>query len=81
MLADRFVWRMPVIVVFNTLVVIAYSILFAKASVMGDNTTLCYFSICLACVGLYLKVPACNAWTVHNLYGPGKRAMDTASMI
>jgi hypothetical protein len=79
--ADRVTWRMPFITGAQTLLIIAYSILFAKAGNIEDNVALCYFSIFLACIGIYPILPGVNAWTINNLAGAEKRAMGIAFMI
>lgn len=81
MFADRFTWRMPFIVGSQTLVLIAFAILFSKAADIEHNIALCYFGVVLACIGLYPINPGANAWTVNNLAGPTKRAMGIAFMI
>jgi nitrate/nitrite transporter NarK len=60
LLADRFTWRMPFIVSAQSLLVIAYSILFVKAADIESNVPLCYFSVFLACTGIYPILPGCN---------------------
>ena len=50
-ISDRFKWRMPTIVVPQLCVVVAYSILCAKADDIKNNIPACYFAICLACFG------------------------------
>ncbi|KAM0437827.1 hypothetical protein ACHAPT_002192 [Fusarium lateritium] len=79
--ADRLKWRMPFIAGAQTLVLIAFSILFAKAADIKNNIALCYFGVVLACVGLYPITPGANAWTVNNLAGRTKAAMGIAYMI
>ncbi|WAO91734.1 MFS domain-containing protein [Fusarium falciforme] len=59
--ADRLKWRMPFIVGAQTIVLIAFSILFAKASDIKDNISLCYFGVVLAYVDLYPITPGANA--------------------
>jgi MFS family permease len=81
LLADRFLWRMPFIVVAQSLLVIAYSVLFTKSEHIKDNIALCYFAVSLACIGIYPILPGCNAWTINNLAGSAKRAMGIAFMI
>lgn len=73
LLADRYTWRMPFIVGAQALLIIAYSILFAKAEHIRNNVALCYFAVHVACVGIYPILPGCNAWTINNLAGPAKR--------
>ena len=73
--ADRVTWRMPFIVSAQTLLIVAYAILFAKAEAIKDNVALCYFAVHVACIGIYPILPGCNAWTINNLAGPEKRAV------
>ena len=49
--ADKSSWRMPFIVGPQMCVIIAFSILFAKAAAIQSNIGLCYFGVCLACAG------------------------------
>ncbi|CAG9981049.1 unnamed protein product [Clonostachys byssicola] len=79
--ADKIKWRMPFVCGPLTVVVVAYSILFTKANNLADNIPLCYFAICLACLGLYPIVPTANSWTIVNLAGPTKKAQGAAYMI
>lgn len=79
LLADRFTWRMPFIAGAQGLLIIAYSILFAKAEHIRDNVGLCYFAVHVACIGIYPILPGCNAWTINNLAGPAKRAVGVSS--
>ncbi|EEU43615.1 uncharacterized protein NECHADRAFT_94941 [Fusarium vanettenii 77-13-4] len=79
--ADRFSWRMPFIVGPQLIVIVAYSVLFAMAGDITNNVPACYFSICLACLGLYPINPCGNAWNLNNLAGPSKRAMGIAFML
>ena len=79
--ADRLKWRMPFVVGSQTLVLIAFAILFTKAADIANNIAPCYFDVVLACIGLYPINPGANAWTVNNLAGPTKRAMGIAYMI
>ncbi|KAH3906273.1 hypothetical protein HBH56_206090 [Parastagonospora nodorum] len=81
LLADRFTWRMPFIASAQALLIVAYSILFAKAENIKDNVALCYFAMHIACIGIYPILPGCNAWTINNLAGPEKRAVGIATMI
>ena len=81
LMADRFKWRMPFIVGAQMLLIIAYSILFAKAADIRENVALCYFAVHVACVGIYPILPGCNAWTINNLAGPAKRYVSLSSAI
>ncbi|KAE8391576.1 major facilitator superfamily domain-containing protein [Aspergillus alliaceus] len=49
--ADHYAWRVPFIIAPQLLQVVAFSILFTKASEISDNVALCYFGACLACFG------------------------------
>lgn len=81
LLADRFKWRMPFIVGAQSLVVIAFAILFSKSADIANNIGPCYFGVILACIGFYPINPGGNAWTVENLAGPTKKAQGIAFMI
>jgi predicted MFS family arabinose efflux permease len=80
-IADKFLWRMPVIVSAQSLLVVGFSILFVKAADIKNNIPLCYFSVFLATSGIYPIIPGCNAWTVNNTAGPAKRSLAIALMI
>ncbi|OJJ55945.1 hypothetical protein ASPSYDRAFT_80621 [Aspergillus sydowii CBS 593.65] len=79
--ADKLRWRMPVIVMGQTFVIIAFGILFALADEIKANIPACYFAVVLACIGLYPIIPGTNAWTSNNLAGARKQAMGIAFMI
>ena len=79
--ADRVTWRMPFIVGAQSLLIIAYAVLFVFAANIADNVAVCYFCVFLACIGIYPILPGCNAWTINNLAGAEKRAMGIAFMI
>ncbi|KAH8897882.1 permease of the major facilitator superfamily [Thozetella sp. PMI_491] len=79
--ADRYTWRLPFILAPQTLVVIAYAILFSFSSQISSNVALCYTAVHLATIGCYPIVPGANTWTVNNLAGSAKRAMGIAFMI
>lgn len=81
LLADKFTRRMPFIVSPQSLLIIAYSVLFVKAADIADNVPLCYVMVAVACMGVYPIIPGCNAWTVNNLAGPEKRSMGLSLMI
>ncbi|VUC23941.1 unnamed protein product [Clonostachys rosea] len=76
-LSDRFKWRMPFLAGPLVLVVIAYAILFFKSADLANNIPLCYFAVCLACLGLYPIISG----TINNLAGPTKKAQGTALML
>lgn len=77
--ADRFTWRMPALAVADGLVLLAFSVLFAKAGQISDNVALCYFFVHVALAGVYPIPPGASAWTANNL-GPAKRAAGLAFM-
>ncbi|KAF4954356.1 hypothetical protein FSARC_12153 [Fusarium sarcochroum] len=79
--ADRFSWRMSFIAGPQLIVIVAHSVLFATAGDITNNVPACYFSICLACLGLYPINPCTNAWNLNNLAAPSKRAMGIAFML
>lgn len=79
--ADRFSWRMPFIVGPQLVVITAFAVLANKAADITNNIPACYFSVCLACLGLYPINPCGNAWNLNNLAGPEKRAMGIAFML
>jgi hypothetical protein len=72
---------MPFLAVPLAIVIIAYAILFATASNVQNNIGISYFSVILACMGLYPLNPATSSWTLNNLAGPTKRSMGIAFMI
>lgn len=81
LVSNRFRWRMPFIVGAQTLVVIAFAVLFSKSAEIASSIGACYFAIILSCVGFYPINPGGNAWTISNLAGPTKRAQGIAYMI
>lgn len=72
---------MPFIVACQSLLLIAYSVLFVKAPAIASNVPLCYVMVALACIGVYPIIPNNTAWTVNNLAGPEKRSMGTGFFI
>jgi hypothetical protein len=81
LMADKLVWRMPFIVASQTLLVVAFAVLFTFAEHIKQNVALCYVMVCVACVGLYPIIPGNNSWTVNNLAGAEKRAAGLGFMI
>lgn len=79
-LADRFTWRMPFLVGCQSLLIIAYAVLFTLVQDISANIPACYFSVFLACIGIYPIMPGGMAWTVNNLANAEKRAMGVAFM-
>jgi MFS family permease len=58
--ADRVTWRMPFIVASQSILVVAYSVLFVFAPRIASNVPLCYTMVFLACIGVYPILPGCN---------------------
>lgn len=56
-LADRWSWRMPIIVGGQVLVIIANSIQFVYAADIANNVALCYFCTFMALAGAYPIIP------------------------
>jgi MFS family permease len=81
LLADRLRWRMPFVVGPLSLVIIAFAVLYSFQGKLQENIGPAYFSIVLACLGLYPLNPTTCSWTLNNLAGPTKRAMGIAFMI
>ncbi|KAK5164615.1 uncharacterized protein LTR77_009821 [Saxophila tyrrhenica] len=70
--ADEVTWRMPFTTGAQSLLIVAYSILFPRAADIADNVALYYVARFVACR---------NAWTINNFAGAEKRAMGIAFMI
>lgn len=79
--ADRYTWRMPFIVVPQLCIVIAFAILFSRAADIENNIALCYFGVCLACLGMYPILPGVNTWNVSNSPDPHRRAISIGYLI
>jgi len=80
-LSDRFSWRLPFILGPQSLLLIAYPILFAYAARIATNVGLCYTMVIIACMGVYPIIPGTNSWTINNLAGAEKRNMGTGWFI
>lgn len=81
LLADKSRWRMPTIVAGQTLVIIAFAVLYSFAADIKDNIPVCYFAVVLACIGVFPILPGTNAWTSNNLAGARKQGIGIAFMI
>ena len=81
LLADKTRWRMPIIVSGQTLVIIAFAILYSFAAEIKDHIPVCYFAVVLACIGVYPIMPGTNAWTSNNLAGSRKQGIGIGFMI
>lgn len=79
--SDRLAWRMPFVLGPQSLVIIAYSVLFVYAAQIADNVPLCYVMVVIACMGVYPIIPATNSWTINNLAGAEKRNMGSGYFI
>lgn len=80
-IADRYSWRMPIIVVGQVLVIIANAIQFVFADDLANNIPACYFSVFLCLIGVYPIIPGTTAWTLNNLAGPQRRSLGIAMML
>lgn len=49
--ADRVSWRMPFIVASQSILVVAYTVLFIFAPNIANNVPLCYTMVFFACIG------------------------------
>lgn len=56
-LGDRFSMRSPFILGPQSLVIVAYSVLFVKAANIADNIPVCYAMVTIACMGIYPIIP------------------------
>lgn len=79
--SDRFSWRLPFILAPQSLLLIAYPILFVYAARIASNVGLCYAMVIIACMGVYPIIPGTNSWTINNLAGAEKRNMGSAYFI
>ncbi|CRK23531.1 hypothetical protein BN1723_013017, partial [Verticillium longisporum] len=61
--------------------VFADRILFTKSGDIKNNIGACYFTVCLACAGMYPILPAVNAWNVANCPSPQKRAISIGFLV
>ncbi|KAF9894342.1 hypothetical protein FE257_007845 [Aspergillus nanangensis] len=79
--SDRGKKRSPYIVGPQVVLVVAYSVLVAKAADFASNVALCYVMVVIACMAVYPIVPGVSAWTINNLAGPEKRNMGSGYLI
>lgn len=80
-IADEFRWRLPFIVGSLLSLMCAYAVLFSYSAKIRENVALSYTFVHMATISVYPVIPGGNTWTVNNLAGPDKRAMDIAFMI
>ena len=79
--ADKYSWRYPFILGPQCCLIVAFGILFAKGGDIENNIALCYFSVCLACFGMYPILPGVNAWNVANTPDPAKRSINIGLLV
>lgn len=79
-LADKFKRRSYFLLIPQTCLIIAYSILTPLAPKIASNIGVTYFAVILACIGNYPITPGSSAWISNNLAGPLKRAIGLAYM-
>lgn len=79
-LSDKFKRRAYFLVIPQTLLIIAYSVLTPLSPDVKHHIAACYFAIVLANIGLYPINPGSSAWISNNLAGPNKRALGIAYM-
>ena len=77
-LSDRFMWRLPFIVIPLTLIVVGFAVILPLAPNISHNVAGCYVGVVLICMGIYPTNPAGSAWISGNLAGPSKKAMGIA---
>jgi len=80
-LADRFQWRLPFILLGQTLILIGFSIICGFATEIKSHVGQCYFAVVIICMGIYPIPPGASAWNSTNLAGPMKRAGGIALMM
>ncbi|CAI4213988.1 unnamed protein product [Parascedosporium putredinis] len=79
-LSDKFKRRSYFLIIPQSMLIVAYSILTPLAPKIKDNIGACYFAIVLASIGLYPINPGSSSWISNNLAGPAKRALGIAYM-
>lgn len=77
-LSDRFMWRLPFIVIPLLLIVVGFSTILPLAPEIKHHIAPCYVGVVLICLGIYPTNPAGSAWISGNLAGPSKKAMGIA---
>lgn len=77
-LSDRFMWRLPFIVIPLLLIVVGFVTILPLAPNITQHIGPCYFGVVLICLGIYPTNPAGSAWISGNLAGPSKKAMGIA---
>lgn len=77
-LSDRFMWRLPFIVIPLLLIVAGFVTVLPLAPNITQHIAPCYVGVVLICLGIYPTNPAGSAWISGNLAGPSKKAMGIA---
>ncbi|KAK5076186.1 hypothetical protein LTR51_001866 [Lithohypha guttulata] len=81
LLSDKFRKRSYFLVIPQTLLVIAYSVLTPLSPRSKQNIGACYFAIVLANVGCYPINPGTSSWCANNTAPSGKRSISIAYLI
>ncbi|KAM5369030.1 hypothetical protein ACJZ2D_009233 [Fusarium nematophilum] len=79
-ISDRFFWRMPFVVTPMAIVTIAYSIIISLNGQLQEKRGAAYFSVVLACVGIYPIQAAAASWNANNIAPASRRAVGIALM-
>lgn len=77
-LSDKFMWRMPFVMIPLSIIVVGFAIIMPLAPKITTHIAPCYIGVVLICVGQYPTNPAGSAWISGNLAGPSKKAMGLA---
>ncbi|KAF4464749.1 transporter [Fusarium albosuccineum] len=71
--ADRSTRRMLFIVASQSLLIIAYAVLFVTPDQIASKVAVCYLCVLFACIGIYPIIPTCLVWTINSLANVDKR--------
>ena len=77
-LSDRFMWRLPFIIIPLIFIVAGFSTILPLAPSITKHVAPCYVGVVIICLGIYPTNPAGSAWISGNLAGPSKKAMGIA---
>ncbi|UKZ96441.1 uncharacterized protein TrAFT101_011232 [Trichoderma asperellum] len=81
-LSDRFLWRMPFVVIPLLLITIGYSVVIGfNGDLGGSHTGPGYFALVLTCMGIYPVQPSGTSWAANNLAPANRRAIGVAFCI
>lgn len=81
MISDKFRYRSFVVIIPQSLLIVAYSILTPLAPKISSNIGPCFFAIILANIGCYPVNPMTSSWLSNNTAGPAKRSLAIAYYI